>query len=356
MKDLTTIDYFKKLDLKYAFDNLTGILNREVITSYFAYLIETKTKFTICLCDVDNFKHINDTYGHMMGDEVIQTFAKAASDVIGDKGVIGRYGGDEFMILLPNICEYDEIWEICHSLNVTLSNLKFHSAPDLIVTVTNGISRFPLDGDTYAQLLQTADKALYRGKAKGRNCFIIYLAEKHKDIEIKGRKESLYNTMEMISRTFEIISTNRDLATDIQNLVQYLSTYLAIDSVSVESLTKKCAEYINPNCDFRDFKFIDTRLYDKEMNYFGLACINVRKTLLQTNSEELLDKLRESNTFSFVAVRIQDNGPHYGTIIAKSTNNRVWQPNEMDLLVVAAKIIARGLNFKNTSLDSIFKN
>ena len=103
---LQSIDFFKNQDLQYAFDGLTKVLNREMISSYLAYLVQAKSPFTVCLCDVDNFKSVNDNYGHMLGDEILQIIAADIENTIGLKGVVGRYGGDEFMIILDGIITY----------------------------------------------------------------------------------------------------------------------------------------------------------------------------------------------------------------------------------------------------------
>ena len=185
---LNSLSYFKEQDLEFAFDGLTKVLNREMITSYLSYLIQNKQVFTVCLCDIDNFKSVNDNYGHMLGDEILQIMAENIEQTVGDKGVVGRYGGDEFMIILEGITEYNDVWEVCHKMNVSAGRIKYEKAEELNVTLTTGISRYPIDGQTYEELIGKADRALYRGKMKGRNCFIIYLAAKHSNILIEPNK------------------------------------------------------------------------------------------------------------------------------------------------------------------------
>ena len=102
--------FFKNQNLDYAFDSLTKVLNREIISSYVRYLIQENIPFSICLADIDNFKYVNDTYGHMMGDQVLYEFAQKIVASVGEKCVVGRYGGDEFMIIATGISEYQDIW------------------------------------------------------------------------------------------------------------------------------------------------------------------------------------------------------------------------------------------------------
>ena len=352
---LSSIDFFNNQDLEFAFDGLTKVLSREMITSYLSYLIQNKKTFTVCLCDVDNFKSVNDNYGHMLGDEILQILAENIETTVGNKGVVGRYGGDEFMIILDGITEYNDVWEVCHKINVSAGKLKYEKAEELNVTLTTGIVRYPIDGQTYEELLSKADRALYRGKMKGRNCFIIYLAAKHANILIEPNKEKLYSSMEMLSRVFNILNAGDDLKRNIKSAIQYLSSYLMIDHICLQSMSKICVEQIHSLSVVKEFEFIDNDLIFREMNSSGLFFLNARKTLMQTGSTTLHALLKNQQIYSFLSFKIESNGKQYGIIRADSTNIKVWQAAEMDLFVVAAKLIGVLLDKANTDLDELFK-
>ena len=352
---LSSIEFFNNQDLEFAFDGLTKVLSREMITSYLSYLIQNKKTFTVCLCDVDNFKSVNDNYGHMLGDEILQILAENIETTVGNKGVVGRYGGDEFMIILDGITEYNDVWEVCHKINVSAGKLKYEKAEELNVTLTTGIVRYPIDGQTYEELLSKADRALYRGKMKGRNCFIIYLAAKHANILIEPNKEKLYSSMEMLSRVFNILNAGDDLKRNIKSAIQYLSSYLMIDHICLQSMSKICVEQIHSLSVVKEFEFIDNDLIFREMNSSGLFFLNARKTLMQTGSTTLHALLKNQQIYSFLSFKIESNGKQYGIIRADSTNIKVWQAAEMDLFVVAAKLIGVLLDKANTDLDELFK-
>ena len=356
MDKLQSVDFFQNQDLQYAFDALTKVLNREMITNYMNFLIKEKRPFSVCLCDVDHFKNVNDFYGHMMGDEVLQIFAHQIEKTVGKKGIVGRYGGDEFMIILDSLTEYNDIWEVCHKINVNVGQLKFEKAEELNVTVTTGISRFPIDGSTYEELISTVDRALSRGKMKGRNCFIIYLAAKHSNIMIQNNKEKMYSSMEMINRIFVILSSGTDLKRNIKSVINYFSSYLMIDHICVESPTKICVEQTHQLSNTKEFEFIDNQLIFREMNSSGLFFLNARKTLLQIGSVDLHAKLKEQKIFSLLAVKIECDGTIFGLLRADATNVKIWQSNEMDLFVCAAKIIGIYLKMANTTLDELYKD
>ena len=352
---LESIEFFKNQDLQFAFDGLTKVLNREMISSYLSHLIQNKKTFTVCLCDVDNFKSVNDNYGHMLGDEILQILAKTIEETVGNKGVVGRYGGDEFMIILDGITEYNDVWEVCHKMNVTAGKLKYEKAEELNVTLTTGIARFPIDGQTYEELLSKANRALYRGKMKGRNCFIIYLAAKHANILIEPNKEKLYSSMEMLSRVFNIVTVGDDLKKNIKSVIQYLSSYLMIDHICIQSSNKICVEQVHSLSVIKEFEFIDNDLIYREMNSSGLFFLNARKSLMQTGSTTLHALLKNQQIYSFLGVKIEINDKQYGIIRADSTNIKTWQSSEMDLFVVAAKLIAVLLDKADTTLDELFK-
>lgn len=352
-----TNEFFKDQDMQYCFDVLTKVLNREMITTYLKYLIENKKPFTLCLCDVDNFKRVNDTYGHMTGDEVLYTVANLIVSSVNDKGLVGRYGGDEFMIILEGITEYNDVWSICHKINVAAAKLQFEELEDLHVTLTTGISRYPLDGANYEELLGTADKALYRGKMKGRNCFIIYLAAKHADIMLKSDKELGYNSMEMISRVFKILSVDREIKDSVSAVLRFLSTSLMVNHICIDSMNGICESIVHKLSNVKKFKHIDLEMLLSNMNSSGIAFVNQRRTLQQIGKLDYHKVLKEQSITSICTVKIECNGFTYGVLRAESATNRVWQSYEMDLFVTAAKLIGLLLYKSNLTLDDVyFKN
>lgn len=354
MEKLQSIDYFQNQDLQFAFDGLTKVLNREMISSYLSFMIQSKRPFTVCLCDIDNFKSVNDNYGHMLGDEILQIIGAEIERVIGNKGVVGRYGGDEFMIIFDGITEYNDVWEVCHNINVFVGRIKYEKAEELNVTLTTGITRFPIDGQTYEELLSKADRALYRGKMKGRNCFVIYLAAKHSNILIQATKEKLFSSMEMICRIFNILTVGDDLKKSIKSVIQYLSSYLMMDHICIQSTSKICVEQIHSLCVVKEFEYIDHALICKEMNSSGLFFLNSRKSLVQTGSMSLHSAMKNQQIQAQFAIIIESNGVQVGLLRVDCTNIKVWQSAEMDLFIVAGKLISVLLSKANITLDELF--
>ncbi|HBU69205.1 MAG TPA: hypothetical protein DEE98_02355 [Elusimicrobia bacterium] len=154
-------------------DGLTGLHRRE----YFLERLDAevkraeryKTKFSIIMLDIDHFKKINDTYGHVVGDEVLASLAKLFTAKARPGDLVGRYGGEEFMILLHMITPRETL-ALAESIRAAVAKAEFSRGSDIFkATISIGVSHFPDDGPSMEELLSAADQALYWVKANGRN-------------------------------------------------------------------------------------------------------------------------------------------------------------------------------------------
>lgn len=160
---------------KATHDTLTSLWNRGAILAEFEReLIRARREHStvsLLICDLDNFKQINDTHGHVVGDEVLQQAALRLQDSVRPYDTVGRYGGEEFLVLLAN-CSSTQTQRRAEQIRETVSGRPFLTAcGPLAVTVSIGTLTSSEWGDdlTTNQLLNEADKALYRAKANGRN-------------------------------------------------------------------------------------------------------------------------------------------------------------------------------------------
>jgi diguanylate cyclase (GGDEF)-like protein len=117
------------------------------------------------MIDIDHFKRINDTFGHLTGDAVLREFVGLVSDNIRKNDVFARWGGEEFMILAPN-SELESAGLLAEKLRLIISSARFES--DAAVTASFGVAQLK-PGDTFDTFTMRADAALYRAKDKGRN-------------------------------------------------------------------------------------------------------------------------------------------------------------------------------------------
>lgn len=155
-------------------DVLTGLHNRryffEVAAQEWAVAQRYRLPLALMLFDIDRFKEINDTVGHQMGDEILKRVALAAAERLRVADVLARYGGEEFIILLPgSTAQQAAVAAECIREAIAADRIETRTA-SLAATISVGLAEARPDQDTLDQLIQRADRALYRAKAKGRNC------------------------------------------------------------------------------------------------------------------------------------------------------------------------------------------
>lgn len=355
MDDLNVkeIEYFKDVNTDYVLDSLTQIISRQYIVEIAHNLIRDNVPFTLLIIDLDNFKQINDSFGHLTGDFILQNVSSGLLQLLQKTAYVGRYGGDEFLIVLPYITEYNDVWSIFHNLNLRIPNVKYDRVDELSVTITSGISRFPMDGKTYNEIVSTSDKALYRGKMKGRNCFIIYLAAKHANILLKTDNEKTFSSMETINKVMGLLTKKDSLKNKIESIVKFFTFGMMMDYVGIQGKSSMLTESYYKLCKVKSFGFIPNEFYQKEMNSIGLMFLNDRKTLVQIGDKELHERLKSQDVKSVFAYSIQCENKCYGTFVVYSNQGRIWQSKEMDLFVIAANLIALELKELGKTLEDI---
>lgn len=171
----------KQQDIIYKqahYDHLTSLANRTLLYQRMQILIENNSaankKFGIVFLDLDNFKEINDTLGHDIGDAILIHAAKTLLLSTRKSDTVARFGGDEFIILLDDIADKKTLSHIASKLLHNLQQPIHTHNMDLGLTGSIGISVFPDHGDDFNQLIKHADTALYKAKAAGRNTYFIY--------------------------------------------------------------------------------------------------------------------------------------------------------------------------------------
>lgn len=172
----------------YDIDVTTGLLTKKAIIEYTENLLHRKPKHNvnICILDIDNFKQVNDTLGHLFGDEVLATVSGIIKEAVSGKGLVGRIGGDEIFIVLEGINYFSDLRGILRSIrsNVEWAYKERKDVPR--VTCSIGVSTYPIDSLVYDDLFKIADKMLYRAKQKGKNRYIIYEQAVHGDVLSEG--------------------------------------------------------------------------------------------------------------------------------------------------------------------------
>lgn len=153
----------EKIAEKTRVDNLTRVLNKAGLVYEFSNLIGKNKKFSILMFDIDKFKSVNDTYGHIVGDKCLKHLALTATTSVRKTDIVGRYGGDEFIIILPQSGP-DDALKIGEQFR---KNVQKSKNPNFTISI--GVATYPWDGETMTELIESADKGLYESKENGRN-------------------------------------------------------------------------------------------------------------------------------------------------------------------------------------------
>lgn len=158
-------------------DDLTGFYNRRVFMDHFAQLLEQARSspgdkpLSLAMFDIDHFKALNDNFGHAGGDEMLVGLVNTLNQQIGDQVTGFRYGGDEFILLMPGI-EREQAFLLAERFRQAVSELVIVLTDGRVIrgqTTSIGVASFPVDGRTAVELIRKADHALYRAKVAGRN-------------------------------------------------------------------------------------------------------------------------------------------------------------------------------------------
>jgi diguanylate cyclase len=157
-------------------DDLTGLVNRRHMNTLMqaeqARQRRSSLKMTIALLDIDLFKRVNDSHGHLAGDAVLKAFAEAGSQVLRATDVLARWGGEEFLLMLPAATP-EQALQSMQRLRHGLAKVSFDAiAPGLQVTFSAGLSACG-DDETLEACIERADQAMYRAKTQGRNCSVL---------------------------------------------------------------------------------------------------------------------------------------------------------------------------------------
>ena len=135
---------------------------------------KTGTRLAVLFLDADEFKHINDSLGHTLGDRVLQLLGERVTSCVREGDTVARLGGDEFAVLLEEVGSADGVSTIAQKILDALSRPLRVESHEFVLTISTGISLFPDDGESAETLLKHADEAMYRAKQAGRANYQFY--------------------------------------------------------------------------------------------------------------------------------------------------------------------------------------
>ena len=187
------LSLFEKTQNSLVVDELTGLYNFRFLENQLRYEVAKSlrfnTEFSIIFIDIDNFKIVNDIYGHELGNTVLKKIAKILIKNIRTTDIAFRFGGDEFVVFLQNTRKRDS-FTVAESLRKSVeTELTIPQNKSIHITISAGIASFPADADSQNALMKNADQALLFSKQNGKNCinFFSSLLRGHKRIHLKKK-------------------------------------------------------------------------------------------------------------------------------------------------------------------------
>ena len=186
---IVEISAYEKIIKDSTHDDLTGLFNKaymqDALSQHISLAKRHNTDLSILFLDIDNFKEINDTFGHHAGDIVLKNIAHTISQEMRASDIISRFGGDEFVILMPNTYKINALL-ISERLRNTIQQKSITiKGTTHRITISGGVAGFPVDARKVEDLLNLADSALYRAKGAGKNSISLFKEDKRRFLRIK---------------------------------------------------------------------------------------------------------------------------------------------------------------------------
>lgn len=345
-----------KLKVEAERDPLTGLYNkatsRNLIELFLHRGNEEKGQQALLIIDIDGFKAVNDTFGHLFGDAVITDIAMAIEKTFRQTDIIGRIGGDEFVVLLKEIHAIEVIQQKCESLLKNLRKSYKNGNAELKISASIGIALASEQGTNFEMLFKKADIALYSSKHKGKDRFTFYRADlaavshvrTRYEVDLSNKKAFKDHTIEFI---FKLLYETKDVDTTINMALGLLGQCLNLDRVCIYILNK------NTNTLHREFEWVtegmkpSSSVYNEsvlrmfnahyENTQYGefSICCNMENLTVQ---EKAL--MQSAQIKAYMHCKIMDGNTGLGCIgFDDCKNSRVWTEKEYEMMGLFSSVL-----------------
>ena len=354
-------------------DSLTKLLNKASTQQAIEHLLskrEAKSLAALLVLDLDNFKTVNDTHGHMYGDAVLTQIGSTLRSLFRSRDVIGRIGGDEFLIFLDNVPSRDMVLERCQLLVDTFRS-QFHALmPDLSVSVSIGAAMCPAQGVAYGDLFRHADEALYAAKRKGKNQFSLYNPQEKYDMlmdtayhstRIDSDEQPAMNDDSLLRFVFRSLYESQNTDATIEELISFIGTHFDVSRVYIFENND------DNTCCSNTFEWCNVGIPPEKENLQNVSYItdipgwpdvyDERGVLYCTDVTDLDPLVRQivdpQGIKSMLHCAIMDRGVFRGYVgFDECTTNRMWTQGQVSTLEFLAEVLAVFL-IKQRTLDKL---
>lgn len=341
-------------------DSLTKLLNKVSTQQTIIDYLENQqpgTMAAMLVMDLDNFKSVNDSLGHLYGDAVLTQVGTTLRNLFRSQDIIGRIGGDEFLILLKDIPSRELVLERCQLMVDTFQELLHRLMPKLQVSVSVGAALAPRHGSTFADLFRHADEALYAAKRAGKCQYHLYstrdayqnLSDTMSHTVIDSDEQPTMNDEGLIRLVFRQLYESRDIDATINDLLAFIGTQFNVsrvyifennqDNTACSNTFEWCNEGITPEKDnLQDLSYLtDLAGWPDVYGESGvLYCADINEL-----EPRFRDIVQPQGIKSMLHCAIMDRGVFRGYVgFDECTANYLWTQSQVSTLQFLAEVLA----------------
>ena len=342
-------------------DSLTKLLNKastqQFVSEYLSGREESSLSAMLIL-DLDNFKLINDNYGHLYGDTVLSQVGIGLKKLFRNHDIIGRIGGDEFLIFMRDIPNEDLVHSRCQLLLETFRDLLAQVSPGLNVSCSIGATLIPAHGTSYTDLFRRADEALYRSKSRGKNTYTLYspshaadlsAADSHVSARIDSDEQPGMADSSFVRFVFRRLYESRDIISTFNEILAYVGEQLNVsrvyifenndDNTACSNTFEWCNQGITPQIDnLQGVSYITDipgwpDVFDERGVFY---CTDIT-----TLSPQFRAILEPQDIKSVLQCSILDNGVFRGYVgFDECSVHRLWTQDQINLLQFLSEVLS----------------
>lgn len=338
-------------------DSLTGLVDKADIIRIARERIDERRLegTTLAVIDIDYFKNVNDSFGHQVGDDVIKKIADIVSSEVGTDGIVGRFGGDEFLVVFYNIKSEEELREKLKSIKNMVTARFPDKGPEEAtpLSVSIGTATFPSDADNYEDTFMLADFCLYVAKDKGRNRYIIYTLTKHGTLEsIRAKRLSSKKLNErdlsygdILVKMFDITlhgngSTPEHFMDEFAEAFNHQEIVLFVG----KPFTFRCSAGIDRSLLDHDHDFmlgfLNSEAKDKYIGNQTFIVVN-RVDTLPPQANCFKEHLKEKGIFSYMMIRFYDkDGSECILVVGSIGKGTTWNQSHFKYYRAFADVLS----------------
>ena len=352
-------------------DPLTGLYNKKAASTLIDNFLRGEGKnarHTMIFCDLDDFKAVNDTYGHPFGDALLASICERLTQTFRREDILCRIGGDEFVVLMKNASGRSYV---SHRADVLLERMSqpFTMGEHCVdVTMSLGIASYPECGTCYTELLQSADKAMYVSKFNGKNRYHFYsdlcadtrpAVPEAEAAETEGQHTPTRSRGKLSDYFFNLLYEATDINETMPLVLQLMGTHFNLGRVAITEFRNDMMHVIH------QWNAAGVKELQKPIDYSGelralfessRSCENMamRYNDIGQTPAQVRSKLAEAgidDVYAFLHCPLLDNGSLRGYIVFfDCTSPRVWTEEERDILSYVSRLISLFV-FKQQAYD-----